>query len=57
MNEMAPELLTESENKVQNLENQMRVRFDGNELDDFFGHFKPLDITEEILEELGADFW
>ena len=57
MNEMGPELEIERENKVQNLENQMRVRFDGNELDDFFGHFKPLDITEEILEELGADFW
>ena len=57
MNEMGPELEIETENKVQNLENQMRVRFDSNELDDFFGQFKPLDITEEILEELGADFW
>ena len=57
MNEMTPELNVESETKVQNLENQMRVRFDGNELEDFFGHFKPLDITEEILEELGPDFW
>ena len=42
---------------MKNLENQMRVRFDGTELDDFFGHFKALDITEEILEELGSDFW
>ena len=33
----------------------MRVRFDGEELENFFGNFKPLDITEEILEELGAD--
>ena len=57
MNEMTPELNVEPENKIQNLENQMRVRFDGTELDDFFGHFKALDITEEILEELGSDFW
>ena len=57
MNEVGPELAIEPENKIQNLENQMKIRFDGSELEDFFGHFKPLDITEEILEELGADFW
>ena len=57
MNEMVPELSAESATTTQNLETQMKVRFDGQELEDFFGNFKPLDITEEILGELGADFW
>lgn len=54
---MAPETSIESETAPLSLEQRMSVRFDGNELNDFFGHFKPLDITEEILEELGKDFW
>ena len=57
MNETAPEQARDSQGNVQSLEHQMRVRFDGEELENFFGNFKPLDITEEILEELGADFW
>ena len=57
MNEMVPELSAESATTTQNLETQMKVRFDGQELEDFFGNFKPLHITEEILGELGADFW
>ena len=57
MNDMAPEASIESETAPLSLEQRMSVRFDGNELNDFFGHFKPLDITEEILEELGKDFW
>ena len=57
MNEMTPENIIHSQLPTPTLEESMSVRFDGNELEDFFGNFKPLDITEEILDELGKDFW
>lgn len=57
MNEMSPENIVDSQTTTPSLEESMSVRFDGPELEDFFGNFKPLDITEEILEELGKDFW
>jgi hypothetical protein len=57
MNEMSPENIVHSQTTTPSLEESMSVRFDGRELEDFFGNFKPLDITEEILEELGKDFW
>lgn len=57
MNEMSPENIAHSQTTTPSLEESMSVRFDGRELEDFFGNFKPLDITEEILEELGKDFW
>lgn len=57
MNEMSPENIVHPQPAAPTLEESMSVRFDGPELEEFFGNFKPLDITEEILEELGKDFW
>ena len=57
MNEMSPETIVETQPDTPRLEESMSIRFDGHELEDFFGNFKPLDITEEILDELGKDFW
>jgi len=57
MNEMSPENIVQTQTSQPSLEESMSIRFDGNELEDFFGNFKALDITEEILDELGKDFW
>lgn len=54
---MSPENIVHPQPAAPTLEESMSVRFDGPELEEFFGNFKPLDITEEILEELGKDFW
>ena len=57
MNEMSPENIIQTQTSQPSLEESMSIRFDGHELEDFFGNFKTLDITEEILDELGKDFW
>lgn len=57
MNDCFPETSRETAEVARSLESQMRVRFDGAEMEEFFGHFEPMDITETILSDLGQDFW